>query len=226
MPKRKTTRKYLEPERRHDKLTDIRAGNEKMWAAWELGRHLIDQLGMHASYGAMKEFAGGDESTAERYRKLRSTANRITQDELSTIFELCELHGKAWGPTYLVALGRLSTVRERRQMARDAIQAGWGLAEFQRRVRRKLGTEKDGARVGRKRQLDLMDEGEILEEVSRHCEGWIRLAALLQSDDADVLGKVGLELLPKKLREQFMEIAVMVIELQQRTEWRLDRVRG
>ena len=45
--------------------------------------------------------------------------------------------------------------------------------------------------------------------------------ALLQADDADEPGKTGLELLPKKVREQFMEVAEMVTELQQRAEQRL-----
>jgi len=196
-----------------------------MWAAWELGRQLIEQLGMHASYGAMKEFAGEDVSTAERYRKLRGMANRITKDELSDIIELCTLHGKAWGPTYLVALGRLRSVRDRRQMAEKAIRAGWGLAEFQRRVRRKLGTAKDATRVGRKRQLDVTDEEEILEDVSRLCQSWTRLAAQLQPSEVEVQPKAGLKLLPKKVREQFTEVTEMVTELQQRAKRRLDRVR-
>lgn len=204
------------PERIHD-------GNEAMWAAWTLGRELLDELGDRAGYREMQKRAGGDDSAAEKMRKYRGMARRITREELGDICELTHLHGKAWGPTHLVALSRLTRVADRRKMAKTAIREGWGLAELERRVRRQLGPMKDPMTVGRKRELDLTDEAEILEQIQKLCLSWIRLAAQLQDDEILPGEKVGLELLPKKLRQQFLEVSKSVAELKKQAESRLSK---
>jgi len=221
MSKQNTRRTQPTSTRRHDKPADIQRANGEMREAWKLGRQLTERLGERAAYGAMKEAAGGDESTAEKFRKLRSMASRVTEKELRTVFELCELHGRRWGPSHLVALSRLAKANDRRRMAKIAIQDGWGLAEIQRRIRRMLGPQRDAARVGRKMQVDLTDEAEIVDQINSLCVGWMRFAGQLQ--DADVEGdvKIGLALLPKKIREQFVEVAELATDLQMRAEKRL-----
>ena len=71
-----------------------------------------------------------------------------------------------------------------------------------------------------------MEEADILDQVNRLCQGWIRLAAQLQPGDVELQSKAGLKLLPKKLREDFENVTEMVTELQQRAGRRLDRMRG
>lgn len=192
-----------------------------MWAAWELGRQLIEQLGTRAPYGAMKETVGGDESKAEKYRKLRSMASRVTEKELATLFELTELHGKRWGPSHLVAVSRLRKASDRRRIAKMAIQDGWGLAKIQRRIRRMLGPQRDAARVGRKMQVDLTDEAEIVDQINSLCVGWMRFAGQLQGGHIQGGVKVGSALLPRRIRDQFAEVTEMIAKLQQRAERRL-----
>lgn len=67
---------------RRTKATDVRDKNRLMREAWMTGRDLVERLGMRADYGAMRELAGGNASVAEKYRKLRSMANRISEKEL------------------------------------------------------------------------------------------------------------------------------------------------
>ena len=208
------------PER-IDSPERIRQGNESMWEAWELGRELLDELGDHAGYGKMSDRAGEDESQAEKLRKLRSMARRITRAELGTICELTAMHGKAWGPTHLVALSRLPRVADRRKLAKTAIREHWGLTELQRQVKRQLGPMNDPTKVGRKRDLDMTDEAAILDQIQGLCLSWIRLAAQLQQDDIESADKIGLELLPNKLREQFLEASTLIAELQKRVGSRL-----
>jgi len=213
------------PER-SDSPERIRQGNESMWEAWELGRELLDELGDHAGYRQMQNRAGEDESQAEKLRKLRSMARRITKAELGTICKLTEMHDKAWGPTHLVALSRLTRVADRRKMAKRAIREHWGLAELQRQVKRQLGPIKDPTKVGRKRDLDLTDEAAILDQIQGLCLSWIRLAAQLQQEPIGDADKLGLALLPKKLREQFLEASTLIAELQRRSENRLSKMRS
>lgn len=205
---------------RHDSPKRIRERNERMWEAWELGCELLDDLGDHAPYWAMQERSGGDESAAEKLRKYRAMARRITEAELGVICELTGLHGKAWGPTHLVALSRLTRVADRRKLAKKAIREHWGLAELQRQVKRQLGPIKDPTKVGRKLDLDLTDEAAILDQIQSLCLSWIRLAAQLQQEPNGNEEKLGLELLPKKLREQFMKASTLIAELQKRVESR------
>ena len=196
-----------------------------MWEAWQLGHELLEELGERSTYGAMKERAADNPSLAEKLRKYRAMANVMTEAELETICELCEQHGKAWGPTFLVALGRLPRVRDRRKLAKQAIRNGWGLDELQRRIRREIGPQRDAKLVGRKRQVDLMSETAILEQIQGLCLSWIRLNTQLQQT-SDRPAKAGLALLPKKLREEFTEVATLIAELQQRAEKRLEKSRS
>lgn len=211
--------------KRNDTVESINAGNTAMWAAFDLGKELRKELGMRSDYGAMRDLTDGDASQSEKMRKYRAMAKRITHSELGDICELTQLHGKAWGPTHLVALSRLTKVAERRKIAKVALKEGWGLAELQRRIRRQLGPQKDSKVVGRKRQIDLKSEADILEQINGLCLSWIRLNMQLQHTE-DLPGKNGLELMPKKLREQFTEAATLIAELQQRTEKRMQRVMG
>ncbi len=197
-----------------------------MWTAWKQGRSLLADLGKRAAYGAMKEKTDGNASQAERLRTYRAMAQRISESELSTICGLCELHGKAWGPTFLVALSRLGTARERREMSKLAIREGWGLAEVQRRIKRNLGPQKDATRVGRKRHVNIMDKADILDQINSLCVGWIRFAAQLEQDDVEVGEKAGLELLPAKLRKQVAEVTKRIAALQKLAEKGVARVQG
>jgi len=194
-----------------------------MWAAFDLGEELCKELGMRSEYGAMRNLTGGDASQSEKMRKYRAMAKRITHSELGDICELTQLHGKAWGPTHLVALSRLTKVSERRKIAKVALREGWGLAELQRRIRRLLGPQKDATVVGRKRHIDLMSETDILEQINALCLSWIRLNTQLQQTE-DLPGKLGLELLPMKLREQFIEASTLIVKLRQRIAKRSSRV--
>ena len=209
--------------KRRDTDDSINMGNAAMWTALNLGVELRKELGLRSDYGAMKAKTKGDESQAEKMRKYRAMATRITRSELKDISELTQLHGKALGPTHLVALSRLTKVGERRKIAKVAIREGWGLAELQRRMRRQLGPQKDATVVGRKRQIDLMSETAILEQISGLCLSWIRLNTQLQQTE-DLPGKSGLSLLPQKLREQFTEASILIAKLQQRTDKRIERV--
>ena len=210
--------------KRNDTVESINAGNAAMWAAFTLGKELRNELGMRSDYGAMRDLTDGDASQSEKMRKYRGMSKRITQAELGDICELTQLHGKAWGPTHLVALSRLTKVGERRKIAKAAISEGWGLAELQRRIRRQIGPQKNATVVGRKRQIDLNSEADILEQINGLCLSWIRLNTQLQHT-TDIPGKHGLAMLPKKLREKFLEAATLIAKLQQSTEQRLQRIR-
>ncbi|QGJ69938.1 Hypothetical protein PBC10988_16270 [Planctomycetales bacterium 10988] len=201
---------------------EVKEANEKMKEAWELGRDLLDQLGMKANYGAMKSAASGEISTAEKYRKYRSMANRITEKELEAICKMCEKENKIWGPTFLVELSRLRTSKDRRQLAKNAIREGWGLIEFKRQIRLMIGPGSVSSRVGRKRKVDWTDEAEILDELAQMCHGWTRFAAEIQVNTSTE-NNSGLELLTKSLRERFEEASEQILDLQQKTKTRQKR---
>ncbi len=89
----------------------------------------------------------GDNSLAEKYRKYRGMADRLSEKELRDICDLCEKEEKGWGPTFLVELSRITTSRERKQMAKKAIRNRWGLIEFKRQIRLKVGRKKRKSNV-------------------------------------------------------------------------------
>lgn len=200
-----------------------------MRQAWQTGRELLEELGKHSGYGAMKEKVRGNASEATRMRNYRGMARRITESELNNIVELCELHGRAWGPTFLVELGRVKKAADRRQLAEAAIQNHWGLTEFTRQIRLQFGQKplkkqaktQIASRTGRKRRLDWQDEAEILDELSQLCLGLLRFGQDLRANAQAIGLQQELGLLPKTLREQFQQAAELVAELQLRTERRL-----
>ena len=49
----------------------------------------------------------GNASVAEKLRKFRFLADRITESELDRICKLCETHRRSWGPTLLLELSRI-----------------------------------------------------------------------------------------------------------------------
>lgn len=200
-----------------------------MWRAWQTGREVLEELGKRSDYGAMKERVRGNASEATRMRNYRGMARRITESELSDIVALCELHGRAWGPSFLVALGRVKKAADRRQLAETAIQNHWGLTEFRRQIRLQFGQEPVKKRAktliadctGRKRRLDWMDEAEILDELSQLCLGLLRFSQDLR-ENAEAIGlRQELGLLPRTLRQQFQQAGELVAELQMRAERQL-----
>lgn len=201
----------------------ITTANKKMQEAWEQGQKLYQDLGGRSGYGSMKKRSGGNVSQADKMRKYRAMARRITQKELKTICKLCLQHGKPWGPTYLVTLSRLNSEADRRKLAEKALQDDWGLSELQHQVRRSIGPVRDSRVVGRKWRGDLTSEAAILDRISRLCVSWIRLNDLLEAS-SKLSNKEGLALLPEKLRERFTDVSERIANLERRIARRSDRV--
>ena len=130
MAKQSATQTSQDVDRRRDDPEGVQRKNEEMRAAWELGRDLVERLGMRADYGSMLAEADFNLSQAEKLRKYRGMANRISEQELNRICKLCVANGRAWGPTYLVTLSRLGTPAERRRMAKMAIAECWGIKSY------------------------------------------------------------------------------------------------
>ncbi|QDU59564.1 hypothetical protein Pan216_03940 [Planctomycetes bacterium Pan216] len=225
MPKGNTRPPDSTRKRRDDSPEDVKKGNKRMWDAWKQGRELIGEVGMFAGYGAMKEVADGNASIAERLRKYRAMANRISEKELGTICERCRASSRAWGPTFLVELSRLPGRRERNDVAKSAIRDRWGVAELKRRVRLMLDPRKVSTRVGRNRRLDWTSEAEILHEIKRLCVTWIRFKSELEQTDSKQMPIAGSRRLTKPVREEFLTISDHLDRLRSQIGTRLERLR-
>lgn len=75
----------------------------------------------------MKDLSGGDTSKAERLRKLRFMASRITETEIEEICELCLEEACAWGPHFVIELSRLPKQRERNRAIKLAFERWLGI---------------------------------------------------------------------------------------------------
>ena len=127
MPKRAATQTSQDVDRRRDDPEGVQRKNEEMRAAWELGRDLVERLGMRTDYGSMLAEADFNLSQAEKLRKYRGMANRISEQELNRICKLCAANRRAWGPTYLVTLSRLeNSGGASPRWRKSAIEERWG----------------------------------------------------------------------------------------------------
>ncbi len=229
MPKNIAT-KNNQRKKRRDKPGKVKQANKKMREAWELGTELIDELGMFSEYGAMRDRAKKDHSLAEKYRKYRGMADRLTEKELRDICDLCEKEEKGWGPTFLVELSRITTARQRRQVAKKAIQHRWGLIEFKRQIRLKISPKikcdktNTFSRVGHKRHLDWTCETEILDELSQTCNGWIHLVNDIEANSHSQTALSGMALLPKGLQNDILEMSKLVSKLKSSAGKRLSKL--
>ena len=185
------------------KTADVCKKNKQMERDWQKGRSLADKLGMHAEYGAMKAFAKSNASTAEKFRKLRGMAQRITEKELKVICRLCSEHKRAWGTSFIVEISRLKDAGERKEVAAKAIEGAWGLKELKGYVRQRLGPKRDRLLVGRKLSVNWRDKAAITTEMATLCTSWIRFAAQLKANSREAKPKAGWDLLEKKLQQQF-----------------------
>ncbi|QDT64771.1 hypothetical protein [Calycomorphotria hydatis] len=149
----------------NDSPKAIKQGQKRMRFAWEEGHRILETVGLRASYRDMMTVSGENASKAEQMRKYRAMANRIPETELGTIGKLCIQHGKAWGPTHLVTLSRLTRSAERRALAKTAIRERWGHTELKRQIRRMLGPVSNERHRGRKRMLDVNDQEQVLDQI-------------------------------------------------------------
>jgi len=160
------------PER--DPTEAIEQANQKMRAAWQEGRGLLDRLGRSASHGAMQQASGENVSEAERLRKLRNMASQMTEKEVEAICERCTKAGRAWGPQYLVHISRIPTAAERRKLVTRALKERWALIVLKRQIRIMATQEgstlpRQHSGVGRRRKLDWSDPAEIADQIQRMC---------------------------------------------------------
>jgi len=196
----------------------IQKANTKMMTAWQEGRGLLDRLGPRAASGAMIEESGQDLSEAERLRKLRAMASRMTEIEVKEICRRCKHAGRAWGPQFLVALCRLPKRAERGKVVTVALKEGWGLKELKRRIRVALSQSGTPARskrlsAGRRRKIDWSIPHEIADEVEGMANSWLHLrdemeAAAFEQDVDDYL-----ELLPDHLRRHFQKLTKVAAKM-------------
>lgn len=182
-----------------------------MMAAWQEGRELLDRLGPRAKSGTMLEASGQDLSEAERLRKRRAVASRLTEKEVQEICDRCEKYSRPWGPQYLVALSRLPKASERRKIVTLALQEGWGLKELQRRIRVELAQSGTPARrnrlgAGRRRKIDWTNPNEIADEIERMATSWLHFSEELEAAAIEQETDNHLDLLPEHLRHHFPQV--------------------
>jgi len=199
---RNATNESPGPAEKTDSLTEIREGNGRMWAAWRLGKEVQEALSERADYGAMKEMSCDNASEAEKLRTYRAMARRVSEKELSDICAMCEKHGKKWGPTFIVALARITKATDRRRVAESVIRKRLGLREVNRQIRIAIARKdvrnvtssaaepakqnrKKATRVGRKRGLDWTSEAEIMDEIREMCLTWERFQEDLMANTGD-----------------------------------------
>lgn len=200
------------------RTTKVQEANAKMMAAWKEGRELLDRLGPRAKSGTMLEASGQDLSEAERLRKLRAVASRMTEKEVKEICNRCEKAVKPLGPQFLVALSRLPTRAERRKAVTQVLKLDWGLKELQRFVRVQMtGSSESHPRnrrqAGRHRKLNYLNPAEVRDEIEGMCVSWQRfhrelVATAKQHEIADWK-----TLVPSEIREKFAEVTATISQV-------------
>jgi hypothetical protein len=119
-------------------LVKVRAGNKKMRLAWKQGiKFTVTDVHVkkRPDSGAIKKASRGKPSKAEKLRKYRAMSTQIDSDELSQICKWCRSNKRAWGPTLLCELSRVTEKQVRKRIAKHAIEKRLGLVDLKRMVR-------------------------------------------------------------------------------------------
>jgi len=201
-----------------DPAKAVEQANKKMKAAWQEGQELLDRLGSSASYGAMQKASGENASEAERLRKLRNMADRMTEKEVNGICDRCTKAGRAWGPQYLVNLSRIPTQQERSKLVTRALKERWALIELKRQIRIIATQEgstlrKQHSGVGRRRKLDWTDQAAITDQIQRMCRTWNHFHRELK-DASEAQGvKDWRNLVPEQVRTEYESVTDLIAKM-------------
>lgn len=201
-------------------IKKVEQANKKIRNAWKEGQRVSKLLGERARFGAMKAISGDDASEAERLRKLRFMASRITETEIEDICEQCLEEARAWGPQFVIELSRLPRQRERKRAVKQALGAGWGLIAFKRHIRLRLAElgiapRQKRHKVGRRRKIAWSNPAEIADELERLCTSFLRFQDELErvARESDV--ENWHDLLPKQYQKSFPGITKLIAKVQE-----------
>ena len=198
-----------------DRSQKVQAAIKRLREAHESGKLLLEAcpFGRTDRENTMVAEARKHRVNLDTAYKLRVFARDYTNSQLDALCNLCEVHGRALGFTFVTKFLTLHNRATRAEFQKEVIVNGWSMIETKLALTARYGRQALHGMAGKRPRIGSPED--LLADVATKCIWWERLARMLGNESRKMATETTLSLanIPSEIRTPFRKVVAWIEQL-------------